>query len=133
MKFSSVVRFAAILLIPAMLSSNEAFASRKPADPIVTKAKVQGRGVGQGIRVSLTDKSEVKGLIVSIGDQSFAVKPKDAEKPVDVEYVQVASVHNKKMTTGQKVGIGVAIFGTAVIVTAAVIGIEFCRSWGCSN
>ena len=89
--------------------------------------------MGQGIRVTLADKSEVKGLIVSIGDQSFAVKQKDAEKPVDVEYAQVTTVHNKKLTKGQKVGIGIAVFGTAVIVTAAVIGIEFCRSWGCSN
>ena len=133
MKFSSVVRFAAILLIPALLSNNEAFAAKKPVDPVVIKAKVQGRGVGQGIRVTLADKSEVKGLIVSIGDQSFAVKQKDAEKPVDVEYAQVTTVHNKKLTKGQKVGIGIAVFGTAVIVTAAVIGIEFCRSWGCSN
>ena len=86
MRFSSVVRFAAILLIPAMLSSNEAFASRKPADPIVTKAKVQGRGVGQGIRVSLTDKSEVKGLIVSIGDQSFSVKTKHTDQPQEIQY-----------------------------------------------
>jgi len=133
MKFSSVVRFAAILLIPALLSNNEAFAAKKPVDPVVVKAKVQGRGVGQGIRVTLTDKTDVKGLIVSIGEQSFVVKSKDAEKPVDVEYAQVTTIHNKKMSTGQKVGIGVAIAGTAVIVTAAVIGIEFCRSWGCSN
>lgn len=129
MEFSSVVRFAAILLIPALLSNNEAFAARKPVDPVVTKAMVQGRGVGQGMRVSLVDKTEVKGLIVSIGDQSFAVKQKDAEKPVDVEYAQVASVHNQKMTTGQKVGIGVAIFGSAVVVTAVVLGIMFTRAW----
>jgi predicted thioredoxin/glutaredoxin len=130
MKFSSVGRFAAILLIPALLSNSEAFAARKPVDPVVIKAKVQGRGVGQGIRVKLADNTDVKGLIVSIGKQSFAVKSKDAEKPVDIEYAQVTSVHNQKMTTGQKVGIGVAIFGAAVVITAAIVGIEFERSWG---
>ena len=133
MKFSSVVRFAAILLIPALLSNNEAFAAKKPVDPVVIKAKVQGRGVGQGIRVTLADNTDVKGLIVSIGDQSFAIKSKGDDKPRDIQFAQVRSVHNQRLTTGQKVGIGVAVFGAAVVVTAAIVGIEFCRSWGCSN
>jgi ABC-type phosphate transport system permease subunit len=120
MKLSRLVRLTAMLLIPALLSSNLAFAASKPVDPAAMKAKLQARGVGNGVRVTLADNTEAKGLIVSLGDQSFTVKPKGAAPAQEIQYAQVTGVHNNKMGTGTKVVIVVAIAGATVGIIAAV-------------
>jgi hypothetical protein len=125
MKFSRLMRFTAMLLIPLLVSNNLAFAAKKPADPAAMKAKVAARGVGQGVRVTLADNTEAKGLIVSIGEQSFTVKPKGADQPREIQYAQVTGVHNQKLSTGTKILIGVAILGAAVGITAAI----FVHEW----
>jgi hypothetical protein len=116
-----MARLTAMLLIPALLSSSFAFAANKPVDPAVMKAKVQARGVGQGVRVTLADQTEAKGVIVSAGDQSFTIKAKDAAQPREIQYAQVTGVHNDKMGTGTKVIIVVAIAGAAIGITAAIL------------
>jgi len=121
MTLSRLIRFTAMLLIPALLTNTLAFAAPKPVDPIVMKAKVQARGVGQGVRVTLADNTEVKGLIVSIGEQSFTVKPRKADQPQEIQYAQLTGVHKDKMSTGTKVIIVVAVAGAAIGITAAVL------------
>jgi hypothetical protein len=125
MAFSRWVRFTAMLLLPVLIGSSVAFAAGKPVDPMAIRAKVQAHGVGQGIRVSLADNTEVKGLIVSIGDQSFVVKAKGAAQPQEIQYAQVIAVHNAKMGTGTRVIIAVAIVGAVVGIAAAVFDHEF--------
>lgn len=121
MTLSRLVRFTALLLIPAMLGNSLAFAVMKPVDPTAIKTKVEARGVGRGVRVTLSDKTEVKGLIVSIGEQSFAVKAKGSQQPEDIQFSQVTGVHNDKMSTGLKIVIVVAIVGVGIGITAAVL------------
>lgn len=121
MRLSWFLRFTAILLIPALVNSSLVFAASKPIDPAAMKAKVQARGVGQGVRVTLADKTEAKGLIVSIGEKSFAVKPKGADQPREIEYAQITAVHNDKLSTGQKVTIVVVIVGVAIGIAAAIL------------
>ncbi len=122
MTFSRLFRFAAMLLVPALLSNSLAFAAKKPADPAVMKAKIQTRGVGQGVRVTLADKTEAKGLIVAIGDQSFTLKPgKESPDLRQIEFAQVTGVHNDHMTRGQKIGIGFGVFAAGVVITAVVL------------
>lgn len=75
-----LVRFTAILLIAVLMFNNLGFAAKKPSDPAVMKARVQARGVGRGVRVTLADNNEARGLIVSIGDLSFAVIAKTADQ-----------------------------------------------------
>jgi hypothetical protein len=121
MPLSRLIRFTAMLLIPALLTNSMAFAAKAPADPAAMKARVQARGVGNGVRVTLADNTEVKGLIVSIGEQSFAVNPRHAGQPREIEYAQLTGVHKDKMGAGAKVIIIVAIAGVAIGVTAIVI------------
>lgn len=121
MTLSRLIRFTAMLLIPALFANSLAFAASKPADPAVMKAKVQARGVGQGVRVTLADNTEVKGLIVSIGEPSFTVKPKHADQPQEIQFAQLTGVHKDKMSTGTKVIIVAAIAGAAIGITAAVL------------
>ena len=121
MDLSRLARLTAMLLIPALLSNNLAFAAKKPVDPAAMKAKVQARGVGQGVRVTMAGGAETKGVIVSIGDQSFQVKPKGAAEPQEIQYAQVTGVHNGKMGTGTKVIIVAVIAAAAVVIVVAVL------------
>ena len=121
MNFSRLGRLTAAFLISTLLSNSFALAEKKPVDPAAMKAKVQARGVGHGIRVTMADSTETKGVIVSIGEQSFTVKPKGAVQPQEIQYTQVTGVHNDKMGTGTKVIIVVAVAGAALAITAAII------------
>jgi hypothetical protein len=121
MNFSRLGRLTAAFLISTLLSNSFAFAEKKPVDPAAMKAKVQARGVGHGIRVTMADSTETKGVIVSIGEQSFTVKPKGAVQPQEIQFTQVTGVHNDKMGTGTKVIIVVAVAGAALAITAAII------------
>jgi ABC-type phosphate transport system permease subunit len=125
MTLSKLARLIAMLLIAAQLSNNFAVAASKPVDPAAMKAKVQARGVGQGVRVTLADKSEAKGVILSIGEQSFAVKARGAAQPQEIQYAEVSGVHNNKMGAGTKVIIVVAIAGAAIGIFAAVWAHDF--------
>ena len=121
MKLSTLARFTALLLISALMGNNFAYAAKKPVDPSVIKAKLEARGVGQGVRVTLSDQTDKKGTIISIGEQSFTLKPKGAAQPIDLPYTQIVGVHRDKLSTGAKVGIGVGIFAAAVGIVAIVI------------
>jgi hypothetical protein len=128
MALSKLARLTAMLLIPALLSNNFAMAANKPVDPAAMKAKVQARGVGQGVRITMADKTEAKGVIVSVGEQSFTVKPKGAAQPQEIQYAQVVGVHNDKMGTGTKVIVIVAIAGAAIGIAAAILVHDFHNS-----
>jgi hypothetical protein len=121
MTFSRLVRLTAVLLISILWLNTLVDAAAKPVDSAVMKARVQARGVGQGVRVTLADKTETKGVIVSIGEQAFSVSPKGSTHPQEIQYTQVTGVHNDKMGTGTKVIIVVAIAGAAIGITAAVL------------
>jgi len=128
MTLSRLFRLAAMLLVPALLNNSFAFASKKPLDPSVMKAKIQTRGVGQGVRVTLADKTEAKGLIVAIGDQSFSLKPRKSSDVRQIEFAQITGVHNDHLSRGQKVGITVGIVAGAVVILAVAFTISFRNS-----
>jgi hypothetical protein len=111
----------AMVLIAAVLCGSLPAYAGKPPDPAAMKAKVQARGVGQGVRITLADNTEVKGLIVSIEDASFAVKAKHADQPQTIQFAQVMGVHNDKIGTGTKVILIVAIAGAAIGIAAAIL------------
>ena len=124
-----LLRWTAVVLIPVLLSSNLAYAS-KPVDPMAMKAKVLARGVGQGVRVTMADRTETKGVIVNIGDQAFTVKPKGATVAQEIQYAQVTGIHKDKMGAGTKVIIIVVIAGAAIGIAAAVLDHEVHNSLG---
>ncbi len=117
---SRLVPFPALLLVPALLCNSLAFAAPKPADVSAAKAKVEARGVGQGVRVVLADKTEAKGQIVSVGEQSFLLKVMGEPRPREIQYAQVTGVHKDKLSTGQKITI-VAIVGAAAMGIAVAV------------
>jgi hypothetical protein len=129
MTLSRFFRFAAMLLVPAILSNNLAFAAKRPADPMAMKAKIQARGVGQGVRVTLADKDDVSGLIVAIDDRSFTLKPKKSAEARQIEYAQLTGVHNDHLSRGQKVALTVGLVGGGLAITAVVLIHSFNNSF----
>jgi hypothetical protein len=123
MNISRLVRWTTMLLIAILLGNNFAIASR-PVDPAKIKEKVLARGVGQGVRVTMADKTETKGVIVKIDEQAFTVKPKGSAEAQEFQYAQVTGIHNDKMGTGTKVIIVVAVAAVAIGITAIVIDHE---------
>jgi hypothetical protein len=121
MRFSRLARLSASLLISAQFFTLLSVAEDKPVDAVAVKATVQARGLGRGLKIVELDKTQVAGVLVSIGEQSFAIQQKKGEPPAEIAYAQVRSIHNKgKLSTGAKVGIWVAV-GAAVAVVVAVL------------
>jgi hypothetical protein len=121
MTLPRMLRLAATLLALALLSNSLAFAAKKPADSASIKAKIQAGGVGQGVRVTFADKTEAKGLIVAIGDQSFLLKAGKSADVRQIEFSQVAGVHRDHLIRGQRIAIGFGVFSAGVLITAFVI------------
>ena len=124
MTLSRAFRSIAVLLISVLWMNFLVASAAKPVDPAVMKARVQARGVGNGVRVTLADNTEAKGVIVSISAQSFMLKAKHSDQPREIEYAQLTGVHKDKMGAGTKVIIIVAIAAAAIGITAAVIDHE---------
>ena len=103
-----------------MLNSSLGIAQSNPMKPGAAKTKLEERGVGRGIRVTLTDKTEVKGLIVSIGDDSCVLNTKGPDQPRTIAYASIASIHRDKMPTGEKVGISLGVVGVGIAVLVGV-------------
>ena len=131
MRFSRLIRGTGMLLISALLSNNLAFAAKnKTDDPAVLKAKIQARGVGQGVRVTLTDTTDVKGMIVSISDQSFTLRPRKKNSlPREIAYAQLTGVHKDRLSRGEKIATGVIIASAVRIVAAVYVTHELDRPW----
>jgi hypothetical protein len=120
-----MIRVTAMLLILAMLSNSVAFAAKKPVDPAAMKEKVEMRGLGNGVKVTLADSTEAKGIIVKIGSESFAMKSKGADEPRDIQYTQLTGVYRDKASTGEKVGIIVAVAGVGIAITVLAVAHSF--------
>jgi hypothetical protein len=86
----------------------------------MVKAQIQARGPGRSVRLTEAGTT-IKGTIVSIGDLSFVLKPKNSAQPVNISYNQVSAVQSGGLSTGAKVSIGVGVFLVAVIITAVLI------------
>ena len=102
MTLSRSARFIVMLLISVLWMNGLVAAAAKPEDPAAIKARIQARGVGNGVRVTFADNTEAKGAIVSIADQSFTLKAKHDAQPREIQYAQLTGVHNDKMSTGTK-------------------------------
>ena len=111
----------ALFLVPAMLSNSSTYAARKPLDAAAIRERIAAHCVGQGVRVTLTDKTEAIGIIVSIGDRSFALKANNADQPRSIEYAQVTGVRGEGLSTAVKVGVFAGI--EVVVLVVALVSI----------
>ena len=83
------------------------------------KTQVQERGTGEKatVKVTLLDKSELKGYISKIDADSFQITDKTNGRVTTIAYPEVAKVRKPGMSTGAKIAIGA---GVAVGVLVAI-------------
>ncbi len=120
MKLKHVTQFIALLLILVLFSNSMAYAAKKPLEAATVRNMIAQRGVDQWVRVTLADNTEAKGMIASIGDVSFGLTPKGADRPQYIPYGQVTGIHRYGLSKGAKIGICAGTGGVIVIVLALI-------------
>jgi hypothetical protein len=87
------------------------------------KLKISKLGVGEKARAQITlrDGQKMKGYISSAGASEFSFTEKTTGKTTTVAYTDVVSVKKPGLSTGAKIGIGVAIGVGALAILAAVV------------
>jgi hypothetical protein len=88
------------------------------------KQEVAKRGTGEKaqVKVKLRDKTEVRGFIYQIREDSFIVRNAKTGADRAISYSDVKDVTGKGLSTGAKIGIGVAIGVGVLAAIAAYIG-----------
>jgi hypothetical protein len=73
--------------------------------------------------VVLADNAEINGIIVSIGNQSFALKSEGVDQPQSIQYTEITRIqftgihrHRHGLSRGARIGILAGLGGTALIV-----------------
>jgi hypothetical protein len=93
------------------------------------KAKVQKRGTNDWSRVKVTlrDKSEKKGRITGIGEDSFSLTDQKTGQVTTISYADVKSIRGSGLSDRAKVTIGVV---TVVVVVAGVAAVAVAHTKG---
>ena len=81
------------------------------------RIEVQKRGVGERawVKVTLRDKTVVKGYVSQIGSDSFEVSDKKSGRVTTIGYQEVDRVQKQGLSTGAKVAIGASVVAGAMI------------------
>jgi hypothetical protein len=110
----------ALTLVVTVTITSFAYATKHvttPIDPTTLHQKLTARGIGKSVKVTTLDGTETKGMLVSIGEDSFQVTPKNATQPISIPNAQVAKFANGDLPKAAKIGIGVGIaFGLLLII-----------------
>lgn len=77
-----------------------------------------GTGASSTVEVKLRDKSQVSGFITQADDRGFIVTDQKTGASVPVAYSDVTKVKGHNLSTGAKIGIGIAI---GFLLTAAIV------------
>ena len=128
--------YIALLLVTALVFNNSvAFAAASAGTPQIAGAQgqaarvrtaVEKRGVGEmsRVKVTLNNKTQVKGYISKIDETSFGVTDIRTRQSTTIPYADVEKVGGPGLSKGAKIGIAV---GVGVAVTALVIYLAACR------
>ena len=86
------------------------------------KSEVQKRGIGERSRVKVTlrNKTEVKGYISQIDTNSFDVTDKKSGQSTTIPYEDAMKIRTNGMSIVAKVAIGAAVVAGTVIGMAAI-------------
>ena len=128
MKPSSLLCWFLILILPlvAWPQTQPAEANGQPEKRVAEdhsskiRSQVQARGTGEKatVKVTLRDKSIVKGYISQTDPESFRVTEKKSGKVTTISYEDAARVQKSGLSTGAKIGIGVGIVGGVLVAIA---------------
>jgi hypothetical protein len=88
------------------------------------KAGVSAIGTGERarVRVRLIDKTEYHGYVTEIADDHFVVADAKTGATAPIYYTEVKGIKGNNLSTGAKIGIGVAVAAAVGIIIAVVRG-----------
>ena len=109
-----------ILLCLCPLWTGTAWAAA-PLDATTVKQQIQAHGAGKMIRLDRQDATEIKGALVSIGDESCVLQVRKQAALVTVSYAEVTKVRGPGLSHGAKVGIIVGVCVIAAVGIAAIV------------
>ena len=118
------LRFSAVFILVlsiTLVGNNIAFASVPPMSAVTAKQEIAARGVGKSVKVTETDGTVVTGKIVTIEDEKFEIRAKDAAPATSIQFSQVKDVHNAGLSKGAKIGIVLVVVGAAIAIRAVVL------------
>jgi hypothetical protein len=87
------------------------------------KMEVQKRGTGEKsrVRVTLSNKTEVKGYISQIGTDSFQVTSQKSGEVTTIAYTDVEKVRGQGLSKGAKIAIAVGVAAGVGVGLAATL------------
>jgi TRAP-type uncharacterized transport system fused permease subunit len=117
----SVVMLHVLSLSPSA-ADTPAEGSKKALLAAKVKAGVGqlGTGTSARVRVLLNDKTKYHGYVTEITDEHFIVADAKTDATAPIAYREVKGIKGHNLSSGAKIGIGVAI---AAIVVGIIIGV----------
>ncbi len=92
-QWHKVIVIALVICIGILpVSDLAAFAADAPAGPDQVKQQLDQFGVGANLKVQLADGKKLKGSVVALGEDGFALKGKTADAPRHIAYNNVNKV-----------------------------------------
>lgn len=121
MKLRALVSWCLMACVPVSAWSQSAVLPEDHAGKV--KFAVQKRGTGEHSRVKVTlqDKTEVKGYISQIGSDSFQLTDSKTGKVTSIAYQDVEKIRKPGLSTGAKIAIASGVGAVAVGVALASI------------
>lgn len=119
---SVLVLHACSLVSLAFDNSSEQ--SKKALQTTQVKAGIArlGTGISTRVRVKLYDKTDYNGYIMEIGEDYFIVADAVTGATAPIKYHEVKGIKGNNLSTGAKIGIGVAIAAGLAIFIAVITG-----------
>jgi hypothetical protein len=105
---------------PEVNSQQARLFTKEDSSKIRTQVRERGTGEKARVKVTLRDKSIVKGYISQVDAESFRVTDKKSGQVRTIAYEDAAKVQKPGLSTGAKIGLGAGIAGG--IIVAIIVG-----------
>ena len=131
MKLRTLVGWCLIVSLPVVMwtQSHECSARSTQQTKLMgedhsidVKRQIERRGVGENTKVTLRDKTELKGFISRIDPESFQLTDKKSGRETTISFAEVKRVRNPGMSRGAKIGSLAGVAG-GVIVAGILISL----------
>jgi predicted small secreted protein len=124
-KFLSLALSVLLLLVFSSVNlANENPLERAKKAQLASEVKrgIAYLGVGKSsvVRVELYDKTKYHGYIAEITDEDFVVADAKTGATAPIAYSEVKGIKGNNLSTGAKIGIGVAIAAAVVIIISVL-------------
>ena len=122
-----VVQSASIAATPSSHPQSAQPPSQEITQVAKIKADVQKHGTGEKARgkVTLRDKTQMKGSIIQIEDSSFSITDTKAGGTKSISYADVERIQGAGLSKGAKIAIVVGVGVAAVVAFGIAMRIHF--------